>query len=128
MNNSLIIKIIGIDPKRYPNLTKDNYIDINYLLSEKPPKNWCVIFNDIFKNDGTVRIDLNSSEFINTWVRDMEDIPTRFITIKESVELTNKLYSKKLLDEEMVKKDAYNQAKNAKSIRLDEILDSLDFS
>ncbi len=128
MSNSINIKLIGIDPKRYPNLLKNNYIDVNYQLSEKPPKDWCVIFNDIFKNVGNVRIDLSSSQFIDTWVRDMEDITARFMTIKESIELTNKLYSEKLFNDEMIKKDAYNQTKSAKSIRLDEILNSLDFS
>ncbi len=128
MSDTTTIKIIGIDPKRYPDLSKNNYIDISYKLSEKAPKQWCVIFNDIFKNDGNVRIDIDSSQFIDTWVRDMEDIPWRFITIKEKIELTNKLYQEKLIDDEKAKKDSYNQNKSEKSIRLDEILDSLDFN
>ncbi len=128
MSNSSTIKLIGIDPKRYPNLSKDNYIDISYQLSEKPPKNWYVIFNDIFKNDGNVRIDLDSSQFIDTWVRDMEEIPARFKAIKESIELTNELYHKQLIDDERANKDAYNETKSAKSVRLDEIIESLDFS
>ena len=128
MSNPINIKLIGIDPMRYPNLSKSNYIDISYQLSEKPHKDWCVIFNDIFKNDGNIRIDLTSSEFIDTWVRDMEDIPTRFTTIKESVALTNKLYSEKLLNDEIAKRDTYNHAKSEKCIRLDEILSSLDFT
>ena len=128
MKDILIIKMIGLDPKRYPNLSKNNYIDICYKLSEKPPKPWFVIFNDIFKSDGNVRIDQDSSQFIDTWVRDIEDIPTRFIKIKEGIELTNKLYQEKLLDDEKRNKDTYNQKKSAKSIRLDEIIDTLDFS
>ncbi len=128
MIDSLTIKLIGIDPKRYPNLSNNNYIDVIYQLSEPPPKNWCVIFNDIFKNEGHVRIDINSSEFINTWVRDMEEIPILFNTIKVSINSTNKLYHEKLINDEKTRRDAYNQTKSAESIRLDEILDALDFS
>lgn len=128
MNNPLNIKLIGIDPNRYPNLTKNNYIDISYQLSEESPKNWYIIFNDMFKKDGDVRIDKDTSQFIDTWVRDMEDIPARLELIKKNIELTNQLYHKKLIEDEETRKDSYNDAKSTKSIRLDEILDSLDFS
>lgn len=128
MIDSLNIKLIGIDPNRYPNLSKKNYIDVIYQLSEPPPKNWCVIFNDIFKNDGHVRIDSDSRNFIDTWVRDMDEIPTMFNTIKESIETTNNLHHEKLLNDEEARKDTYDKTKSAESIRLEEILDSLDFS
>ncbi len=127
MNDILQIKIIGLDPERYPNVSNNNYIDICYQLSEKAPKEWCNIFNDSFKNDNDVRIDNDSCEFIETWVREMQDIPAKFTIIKENVELANQHYHEKLLDDEKQRQDSYNQEKSSESIELDSILKSLDF-
>ena len=127
MNDFLTIKIIGLDPKRYPNVVNSNYIDIIYKLSEKAPNEWCAIFNDIFKDDKNVRIDQDSGQFIDTWVRDMDDIPEKFILIKDGVELSNQKYHDKLLDDEKLRRDSYSKQKNSKSLQLDKILDSLNF-
>lgn len=121
------IKLISLDPERHPNVVNKNYIDIVYMLSEEAPKAWCEIFNDIYKNDKTIRIDNDSSQYIVSWIRDMEDIPKIFNTMKDNISLTNTTYQKNLLAEEKLRKDSYNQDKSKESIRLDEILSRLDF-
>lgn len=38
MSKLLTIKIIGLDPSRYPNVSKNNYIYISYQISEETSK------------------------------------------------------------------------------------------
>ncbi len=82
MSKLLTIKIIGLDPSRYPNVSKNNYIYISYQLYEEISKEWSTIFNDIFKNDNKIRIDQDRRQFIDTWIRDIEEIPHEFNIIK----------------------------------------------
>lgn len=55
---------------------------------------WSTIFNDIFKNDNKIRINQDRRQFIDTWIRAIEEIPHEFNIIKESLELAKKSITK----------------------------------
>lgn len=127
MHPTLTIKIIGLDPSRYPCISNKNYIDVSYMLSEEAPTLWLDIFNEIFKNDKTVRMDRDNRQRIETWVRNMEDIPNTFSLIKKAVALSNQKYHEKLVIDEKSKKDSFSHKENSQSNRLDLILSLLEF-
>ncbi len=128
MNELVDIKIKCIDPKRRPCLVNKNYIDVIFELSDKADKDWCVIFNDNFSNSGTnIRINPEEGQYVETWVRDMEDIPETLNLIKEKTDQTNIKYSDKLIADDEKRKDSYNQVKSVASERLEAILGELDF-
>ena len=104
MSDNINIKIKGIDPARHPNVANKKYIDVFFELSEKAAKGWCVIFNDSFVNNvDNVRINPEEGDFVETWVRDMEEIPEKLNLIKETTKLTNTKYMEKLIKEEQLK-------------------------
>ena len=128
MNESLNIKIKGIDPNRYPRVVNKNYIDIIFELSEKASKEWCIIFNDSFINNvDNIRINPEGGIFVETWVRDMEEIPEKLNLIKETSKLTNIKYKEKLIHDAELREDSYNQSQSVESERLKEILSELKF-
>ncbi len=128
MSGSLNIKIKGIDPNRRPRIVNKNYIDVIFELSNKAKKDWCVIFNDSFSNTvDNIRIDPEEGSFVETWVRDMEEIPEKLNLIKETSKLTNTKYTQKLVQDAELRKDSYNQTQSAESERLEVILNELDF-
>jgi len=128
MSENLNIKIKGIDPNRRPSVVNKNYIDIIFELSEKATKDWCVIFNDYFSKSGNnIRINPEEGNFVETWVRDMEDIPEALTRIKEYTVITNTKHTEKLVQDAESRKDSYNHAKSAASERLDTIISNLNF-
>ena len=126
MNDLVKVKVKGIDSKRRPCLVNKNYIDI--IFEDKADKDWCVLFNDSFTNSGAnVRVNPEEGQYVETWVRDMEDIPEILDLIKEHTSQTNFTYSDKLVQDDIKRKEAYNQVKSIASERLDKILGDLNF-
>ena len=69
------IKVKGLDPKRYPNLRGNNYIDVVFELSQKAPRDWCADFNLLISRDqNNAKVNPDEGLYIETWVRDMLEI------------------------------------------------------
>lgn len=128
MRDIQALKVKGIDPNRYPILKNKNYIDIIFELSAKAPSDWCTLFNNLFSKDrGNVRIDPTEGYFIETWVRNMEDIPNKLQQIKENVRLSNQAYMDKIEEERKHRERSQNTKATLESDKLDQIINSLDF-
>ena len=127
MSQTVQLKIVGIDPKRYPKILNKNYIDIVYQLSEKAPKDWCSIFNDSFRSIKNVRIEADDGQYIETWVRDMDEIPKSLCSIKDGIQLCNEKYNDKLRTDEASRKASFSKKQSSASLKLEKILSALDF-
>ena len=128
MSEFLNIKIKGIDPNRHPRIVNKNYIDIIFELSGKAEKDWCDIFNDSFSSNGdNVRVNPEEGNFVETWVRDMEEIPEKLSLIKEASKLTNDKYKEKLIHDAELRENSYNQKQSVESEKLEKILGELIF-
>jgi hypothetical protein len=83
MNEMYDLKIVGIDNTRPPKLRKEPYIDLVFTLSEKAGTEWCREFNALFENgDYSVKAGTIDDASIETWVRDMEEIPGHLEMLK----------------------------------------------
>jgi len=91
------IRIVGIDDKRRPRIMKEPYINLYFTLSHKAPSEWCADFNRILsKHQFTTRINEAEGLYIETWVRDPEDIPSHLAQMKEAVKRCNVEYIEKI--------------------------------
>ena len=128
MSENINITIQRIDPNRYPSVVNKNYIDIIFELSEKATKDWCVLFNDSFVNNvDNIRINPEEGNFVETWVRDMEEIPEKLNLIKEVTKSTNTKCMEKLIKDAELRDNSYNKNQSAESVRLEKILNELNF-
>ena len=122
------IKIKGIDINRPPNLDNNNYIDVIYELTQHAPKDWCLNFNNFFsKERHKTRIDPNQGLYIETWVRDMDEIPTELSLIKHKIKTCNKMYMEKLNQEALLRENAKSDKESIKSRKLKNIIANLNF-
>jgi len=128
MSDTININIKGIDPNRRPRIVNKNYIDIIFELSEKANKDWCVLFNDSFSNNvDNIRINPEEGNYVETWVRDMDDIPDKLNLIKKASKDTNTSYAEKLIVDAELRENSYNQSQSVESEKLDRILSGLKF-
>ena len=128
MSETININIKGIDPNRRPRIVNNNYIDIIFELSEKANKDWCVLFNDSFSNNvDNIRINPEEGNYVETWVRNMDDIPDKLNLIKKASKATNTNYAKKLIVDAELRENSYNQSQSVESEKLDRILSGLKF-
>jgi hypothetical protein len=80
------LRIIGIDPKRPPRIQSIPCIDLVFELSHQAPREWCEDFNLLMsKPPYTVRIDPAEGLFIETWVRQPDEIPKALERMKVGV-------------------------------------------
>jgi hypothetical protein len=80
------IRIVGIDEMRPPRVRKEPYIDLFFQLSHQAPKDWCEDFNMLTgKLDPAVRINKGEGLFIETYVRDMDQIAAHLDKIKKTI-------------------------------------------
>jgi len=87
------IRIIGVDEKRPPRVRKEPYIDLFFKLSRQAPKEWCEAFNRLTaKHDPGITINRKEGLFIDTYVRDMNNIPSHLDEIKKKVAACNQQY------------------------------------
>lgn len=88
------IKIIGLDQTRLPRTDKKTYIDLFFQLSEEAPQIWCELFNDSTSRlQPSIKIDKKRGLFIDTYVRNMDDIPAHLELLKQKVAEANSLYA-----------------------------------
>ena len=122
------LKIKGIDKNRLPNLDNNNYIDVIYELTQKAPRNWCLDFNNFFsKERHKTRIDPDKGLYIETWVRDMEEIPKELNLIKQKIKMCNANYIEKLQKEELLRKSMQSDSSTIGVRKLNRIIAGLEF-
>ena len=128
MNKIENLKIKGIDKNRLPNLDNNNYIDVIYELTQQAPRNWCLDFNNFFsKERHKTRIDPDKGLYIETWVRDMEEIPKELNLIKQKIKICNTNYIEKLQKEALLRQNMQSDSSSIKGRKLDRIIADLDF-
>ena len=128
MDKFLNLKIKGIDPNRVPHLENNNYIDVVYELTEKAPREWCVEFNNFFsKERHKTRIDPKNGLFIETWVRNMNEIPTELDHLKQKIIICTKNYNVNLQKKNARLKDLQSEKKSEEVKKLEQIIASLSF-
>ena len=87
------IKIIGIDVTRPPKIRKEPYIDIFFRLSHKAPPDWCDSFNSLMaRHPFAPKIIKSEGLYIQTWVRNPDEIVPYLAQLKDKVAECSRLY------------------------------------
>lgn len=96
------IRIIGLDEKRPPRIRKEPYIDLFFKLSHQAPKEWCEDFNKLTaKLDPGITINKKEGLFIDTYVRDMNNIQSHLDEIKKKIAACNQQYIEAIRQREL---------------------------
>ena len=91
------IKICGMDETRPPMIKKEPYIDLNFKLIHKAPKDWCNDFNMMASKDKSpAKIDPEAGLFIETWVRKPEEIEKTLDVLKTTITNCNNQYIERI--------------------------------
>ena len=102
MNTINDLQIIGIDEERPPMIRKENYIDLFFKLSIKPPLDWCDDFNALgHKIEPAAKVDKTNGNVIETWVREMDLIPGHLEKLKKTIMLCNQQYMEKIKQKQL---------------------------
>jgi hypothetical protein len=128
MSNIKNIKIKGLDPNRKPNLTGNNYVDLIFELSQKAPVDWCADFNLLFSKDKhNAKINPDEGLYVETWVRNINDIPKELELIKKLIVICNNNYTEQKRQEELAWKKSEKNNANSRSDELDKIIENLSY-
>lgn len=130
MNSFDEIRISGIDESRPPRIRKEAYIDLHFSLSRKVPEDWCEDFNALGRRiSPAAKIDNNTCLTIDTYVNDIDRIPTLLAELKEAVDECNRQYLEKLRQRELalVAENAALQDEGGEQQRLNLIVSALEF-
>lgn len=131
MQDIMNIKIVGIDEKRPPLIQKEPYIDLFFQLSHKVPEDWCEDFNDLTKKlNPPIKIDKGKALFIETYVRDMNQIVKHLETIKHTIITCNEHYIKRCQERELAAQAKMSAVPgiSGKQSQLNAIVDALNYS
>ena len=125
------IKIIGIDDKRPPVIRKEPYIDLYFKLSHQAPVDWCKDFNTILsKHPTTPKIKEKEGLYIESWVRNPDDIKTLLKQLKDAVAESTRRYIERVERTTRNANDANQLLANqggGEQGRLNKIIAELDF-
>lgn len=125
------IRIMGIDEKRPPRISKKPYIDLCFRLTHKAPVDWCRDFtDDQSKNEFPAKINIDECLYIETWVRSPDEIVERLEILKKAVALCNTRYIEKV-EASQRDRDSGNTAlanEAGPQGQLNRIIAGLDFS
>ena len=128
MSNINDIKIKGLDPNRRPCLKNKNYVDIIFELSQKAPKDWCADFNLLFSKDKhNAKIEPDEGLYVETWVRNINDIPKELEPIKQLILICNNNYIEQKYQEELARQQSESNKTNSRNDELEKILSSLSY-
>ena len=128
MSNIKDIKIKGLDPNRRPILKNKNYIDLIFELSQKAPRDWCADFNTLFsKRKHNAKINPDEGQYIETWVRNINDIPKELELIKQLIINCNNNYIEQKRQDELAWQQSENRKADSRSDELEKILASLTY-
>ena len=91
------IRIAGMDENRPPRLRKEPYINLYFRLLHKAPPDWCEGFNDLLvKHEYAPKINAEEGLYIETWVRNPDEIAGLFQVLKEKVTECTTQYIEKI--------------------------------
>jgi hypothetical protein len=130
MTNISEIKVIGIDDIRPPIVRKENYIDLFFKLSLKPPAAWCQDFNTLgHRIKPPAKIMSEPGLIIETYVHDMEDIQLQLNKIKQKITQCNEEYLEKERQKQiaLLKKQVDTNGNSVRQTQLNEIVSTLDY-
>jgi hypothetical protein len=128
LNNINDLKIKGLDLNRKPNLKNKKYVDVIFELNQKAPKDWCADLNLLFsKKKHNAKINADEGQFVETWVRDINDIPKILEVIKQQIIICNNNYIEQKRQEALTWQRAESTKSDSRSDELDRILESLNF-
>ncbi|MCW8932802.1 MAG: hypothetical protein OQL19_21505 [Gammaproteobacteria bacterium] len=130
MNDIKDIKIVGMDENRPPQIRKEPYIDLFFKLSHKVPGEWCEEFNKLTaKLNPPVKIDTSILIYIETYVRDMADIPDLLVLIKKKIVNTSTQYIERQRQKTLadIENNASIHGQGGKQGQLNAIIKSLNF-
>jgi len=124
------IRITGIDERRPPRIRKEPYIDLVFRLTHKAPTDWCKDFNDLLsKHEYAPKIDLTEDLYIETWVRNTDEISAHLQLLKDAVTRCTAQYIEKIQVREQSRSDDNTQLQKEEGAqgRLNRIIAALDF-
>ena len=124
------IKIIGVDETRPPIIRKEPYIDIFFKLSHQAPSDWCNDFNNLLaKHPSCAQVKEKEGLFIETWVREPDEISSLLDDLKSSVLECTRQYIARIefsAQQAAGRGNAQEEATGEQG-RLNKIIDSLEF-
>lgn len=123
------IKICGVDETRPPRIRKEPYIDLYFKLSHQAPKAWCEDFNlRVSKKGHSVKIESSKGLFIETWVRELDEIAPLLETLKQAVSACNEQYIARIRAEARAAENAHaSVGDEGEQGRLNRIIASLNY-
>lgn len=123
------IRIIGFDENRPPMIRKEPYIELFFKLIHQAPKEWCNDFNQLVsKEKYAAKITPASGLFIESWVRNADEIEKLLASLKNAITLCSDNYvtrinaERKAATGSLVKPGESNE-----QTRLDKIIAELNF-
>ena len=120
-----------MDENRPPRLRKEPYINLYFRLSHKAPPDWCEGFNDLLvKHEYAPKINAEEGLYIETWVRNPDEIAGLFQTLKETVTECTAQYIEKIAASKRVSdsdNDLLQKEGGGEQGRLNKIIAGLDF-
>ena len=128
MDKYLNLKIKGIDSNRVPHLDNNNYIDVVYELTEKAPRDWCIELNNFLSQERhKTKIDPKNGLYIETWVRNMDEIVPELNHLKQKIIICNKNYNANLQEKNARLRDLHSEKKSEALKKLENIIANLKF-
>jgi hypothetical protein len=124
------LKIIGMDERRPPIVRKEPYIDLFFQLSHQAPPDWCDVLNDLTRNiKPKVKIDRTQGLFIETYVRDMNQIHEHLETVNKKIKECNASFQENIRQRTLAEaaKGAKVQGEGDEQDKLNAIIDKLSF-
>jgi hypothetical protein len=124
------IRVTGIDETRPPKIMKEPYIDLYFRLSHKAPVDWCQDFNELLaKHQFSPKIRPDEGLYIETWVRNADEIAGLLGLLKETVAECTTLYIEKvaLRIRDQDGNNALLRTEQGEQGRLNTIIAKLDF-
>jgi len=123
------IKICGVDETRPPRIRKEPYIDLYFKLTHQAPKDWCDDFNRLVaKSANPVKIQPATGLFIETWVRNPDEIADVLDYLKQAVTTCSQEYIARILDAAHAAAEAGGTVEDAgEQGRLNRIIAALNY-
>jgi hypothetical protein len=123
------IRISGMDEKRPPRIRKEPYIELFFKLSHQAPVEWCEDFNRLVsKWEYTVKIKPAAGLFIETWVRNPDEVEGSYAALKKAVISCNEDYIARIEAAASVAAGATDASQEeGEQGRLNRIIAGLDF-
>ena len=124
------IKIVGIDEKRPPRVRKEPYIDLFFKLSHQAPEDWCEEFNALASRlSPPAKINKSKGLFIETYVRDMNNIPEHLETVKDRIIVWSAEHTERFRQRELAAAEATTalQGNQGEQGKLNAIIAELKF-